>query len=93
VKDWEVNFHIIGNWDELVQEVTLGRGYAVSDGSFKANQGAAAWIIKGLSSANCVIGECFTPGTDKDHSSFCSKLTGIYTCLLFTLESQHDFFR
>jgi len=42
VKDWEVNFHIISNWNKLVLEVTQGRGYAVSNSSFKAHQGAAA---------------------------------------------------
>jgi len=81
--DWEVNFHIIGNWEELTREVIQGRGYAVSNGSFKTHQGAAAWIIEGSSSANRVIGECFAPGTDDDHSSFRSKLAGIYTCPLF----------
>jgi len=40
------------------------------------------WIIEGSCSANRIIGECFAPGTD-DHSSFRSKLAGIYTCLLF----------
>jgi len=81
--DWEVNFHIVGYWDALTQDVLQGWGYAVSDGLFKTNQGAAVWIIKGASSANWVLGECFTPGTDEDHSSFHSKLAGIYTCLLF----------
>jgi len=84
MKEWEVNFYIIGNWDKLVREVTQGWGYAVSNSSFKAQQGVAAWIIKGLGLANCIIGECFAPGTNEDHSSFHSKLAGIYMCLLFT---------
>jgi len=81
--DWEVNFHIIGNWEELTQEVIQGRGYAVSDGSFKTHQEAVAWIIEGSCSSNWIIGECFAPGTDDNHSSFHSELAGIYTCLLF----------
>jgi len=83
VLDWEVNYHIIGNWEELSRDILAGRGYAVSDGSFKSNQGSVAWIIEGAGSTNRVIGEGFTPGTDEDHSSFRSKLAGIYTCLLF----------
>jgi len=83
VKDWEVNFHIVGNWENLMWEVIQGLGYAVSDGSYKPQQGAAAWIIEGSSSANWVMGKCFAPSTDNDHSFFLSKLASIYTCLLF----------
>jgi len=83
VSDWEVNYHIIGNWEDLSNDILTGHGYAVSNGSFKPNQGSAAWIIEGSGSTNRVIGECFTPGTDDDHSSFRSELAGIYTCLLF----------
>jgi len=83
VSDWEVNYHIIGNWEELSCYILAGHSYAVSDGSFKSNQGSAAWIIEGAGSTNRVIGEGFTPGMDDDHSSFCSELAGIYTCLLF----------
>jgi len=83
VSDWEVTYHIIGNWEELSRDILDGRGYAVSDGSFKTNQGSAAWIIEGACPTNRVIGEGFTPGMDDDHSSFRSELAGIYTCLLF----------
>jgi len=82
-KDWEVSFHIIGNWDDLLSAITQGYSFAVSDGSFKSQQGAAAWIIEGYSSTNWVIGKCLAPGHGEDHSSFCSKLAGIYSCLLF----------
>ncbi len=83
VSDWAVNYHIIGSWKDLFNDILTGRGYAISDGSFKQNQGSAAWIIEGSGSTNRVLGECFTPGTDDDHSSFRSELAGIYTCLLF----------
>jgi len=52
VKDWEVSFHIIGNWADLLSMITQGHGFAVSDGTFKSQQGAAAWIIEGCSSTN-----------------------------------------
>jgi len=83
VSDWAVNYHIIGSWNDLSHDILTGHGFAVSNGSFKPNQGSAAWIIEGLGSSNRVIGEGFTPGMDDDHSSFRSKLAGIYTCLLF----------
>jgi len=83
VSDWEVNHHIIGNWEELTCDILAGCGYAVSDGSFKTNQGSVAWIIEGAHPTNRVIGEGFTPGQEDDHSSFRSELAGIYTCLLF----------
>jgi len=83
VSDWEVQYHIVGNWAELSSNILTGRGYAISDGSFKTHQGSAAWIIEGASPTNRVIGEGFTPGHEDDHSSFRSELAGIYTCLLF----------
>jgi len=52
IKDWEVDFHIIGNWDDLLGAITQGQGFAASDGSFKSQQGVAAWITEGYSSTN-----------------------------------------
>jgi len=83
VKDWEVNFHIIGNWADLSGAIIQGHGFTVSNGSFQSQQGATAWIIEGTSSTNRVIGKCLALGHSEDHSSFCSKLAGIYSCLLF----------
>jgi len=83
VKDWEFDFQIVGSWEALVCDVMQGQGFAVSDGSFKPQQGAATWILDGASSDNRVVSKCFVPGHDDDHSSFCSELTGIYSCLLF----------
>jgi len=82
-QDWEFDFQIIGSWDDLREDVIDGYGFAVSDGLFKSQQGAAAWIIEGSTSANRVIGKHFVPGHNEDHSSFCSELIGIYTCLFF----------
>jgi len=36
-----------------------------------------------MNAHNCIWGECFIPGHDNDHSSFQSKLLGIYSLLLF----------
>jgi len=42
VNDWEVDFHIIGNWDDLLGAITQGQGFAISNSSFKSQQGVAA---------------------------------------------------
>jgi len=52
VKDWEFDFHIIGSWEILCQELESGLGFAVSDGSYKTLQGSAAWILEGSTSAD-----------------------------------------
>jgi len=83
VWDWEVDFHIIGSWELLQGELSTGLGFAVSDGSYKASQGSATWILEGASAANQVVGKCFTPSHGNDQSSFWSELAGIYSCLLF----------
>jgi len=70
VKDWEFDFHIIGSWETLRQELASSLGFAVSDGSYKTLQGATAWILEGSTLANQVIGKCFTPRQGDDHSSF-----------------------
>jgi len=64
----------------------------VSDGSFQNDTGACAWIIKGLSSENCVEGLMETPGLSGDHSSFRSKAVGQYGLLLtlYYLLSNHQ---
>jgi len=56
----------------------------VSDSSFQAGRGAAAWIIKGRSNNNRIIGTCLSPSSEDGHSSFQSKLAGLYATL-FTI--------
>jgi hypothetical protein len=48
----------------------------VSDGSFKDSYGTAAWIIKGSGGDNPLC-----PGLENDHSSYRSKLAGIYAII------------
>jgi len=68
----------------LLQALSHSHGYAVSDGSYKDEMGAAAWIIKGSTLALRLVGQIYTPGHSMDHSSFCSELTGILG-VLYTL--------
>jgi len=80
---WQWELTIVGNLSKLIADIQVGDGYAVSDRSFQDGQGAAVWIIKGHMGKNCLIRTCASPSDADSHSSFCSKLAGIYT-ILFT---------
>jgi len=60
----------------------MGMAIAVSNGLFQKDCGTAAWIMKGTNFENYIQGSMITPGTLRDHSSFCSKAAGIYGILL-----------
>jgi len=67
---WHLKLQVICQLDLLSQDVAQGKGIAVSNGSFKDSDGAAAWIIEGSSSTNWLQGTCLTPGAPDDHSTF-----------------------
>jgi len=79
---WEIT--AVGNLTQLVEDIITGCGFAMSDGWYQAWSGAAAWIIKWHDSQNWLVGMCFSPSNADGHSSFRSKLAGIYM-ILFTL--------
>jgi len=81
--DWELEVHPMGLWQFLLQELHLGNGFAMSDGSFRQGTGAAVWIIEGSTSQNWIVGESFVLGSNDDHSLFQSGLMGIFAVLLF----------
>jgi len=83
-RQWGLSVQQSGGQKTLLHALSHGHGYAVSDGSYKDERGAAAWIIEGSTSALRLIGQIYTPGHSTDHSSFCSKLTGIVG-ILYTL--------
>jgi len=66
-----------------MQEALLrGHGFTVSDGSYKDEAGAMAWIIKkGSNLSMPLVGKRHTPGQPSDHSLFCSELAGIVGAL------------
>jgi len=80
--EWSWELTIVGNLQELLEDVRTGNGFSVSNRSFEAGRGAAAWIIKGKTNENHLLGKCLCPGADDSHSSFRSKLAGIYAILL-----------
>jgi len=75
--------HPVGSWSLLLQELHDGKGFTVSNGSFPTGTGAATWILEDQTPNSRICGKCFAMGHANDHSSFWSKLMGIYSLLLF----------
>jgi len=82
VQEWAWELVVVGSLWELKADIQAGEGYVVSDGSFQTGKGAAAWIIEGQNQTNWIIGKCNSPSDEDGHSSFCSKLAGIFATLL-----------
>jgi len=76
-RQWDLKVRLEGLQWEFIDKLSQGQGYAVSDGSFKDELGALAWIIEGPNSALCLMGHWHTLGSMSDHSSFWSELAGI----------------
>jgi len=76
-QDWCLELKQTSALVDFQSKLWHGHGYAVSDGSYKNGNGAAAWIIEGWTAVNRLKGTCFTPGGPNDHSSFHGKLAGI----------------
>jgi len=85
---FQLQVQLKGSQQALLNQLSEGLGYAVSNGSFKVESGAAAWLIEGTNSTTRLIGNWHTPGKASDHSLFCSKVTGIlgvlYSLTYFT---------
>jgi len=67
---WNLQTKVIGKLSLLCQDIANGNSFAVSDGSFKDNNGTAAWIIEGSSGINRIQGTCLMPGAPDDQSAF-----------------------
>jgi hypothetical protein len=64
----------------LAVSLRKGTAIAVSDGSFKDARGTAAFMIEDCdtpSAASQAIGVNTVPGSTKDHSAYCSELSGV----------------
>jgi len=73
---------IVGNLHGLLDDICAGNSYSVSDGSFQEGHGAAMWILEGSTNENRLIRQGFSPSNADGHSSFHSKMAGIYAILL-----------
>jgi len=83
-QQWELDILLTGPQQVMMEALSKGSGYAVSDGSFKDAARVAAWIIKGPTSELRLTSQWQTPGPPKGHSLFCSKVAGIVG-VLYTL--------
>jgi len=70
-----------GDLETLFQAILSGTAVAVSNGSFKDQEGAAAWTIEGPTAANRIVGHGITPGEPADQSAYRSELFGIWGIL------------
>jgi len=76
-RQWNLIVHLEGTQWEFQKTLSHGDGYAVSNGLFKDELGAMAWIIEGPTLALRLTGHWHMPGSPLDHSSFHSELAGI----------------
>jgi len=77
---WNLKLQMKGKLGLLSQEIAECKGFAISNGSFKDDDGAAAWIIKRSMGMNCI--KSLIPRAPEDQSAFHSKLTGLYGIML-----------
>jgi len=79
---WNLQITITGLADQIQDDIRQQKVVAVLDGSYQHVTGAVAWIIEGATSHNRIQGSMITPGNPKDHSSFQSKVAGVYSILV-----------
>jgi len=80
--DWKLEVEEVSKALVIVKAIKGGIAIAVSNGSFKNGRGAMAWTIKGSLASNKITGACLVPGTEDDHSTFCSELMGLLGILM-----------
>jgi len=69
---WGLAINQTGSQLALINVLSSGLGYVVSDGSLKDKRGSAVWIIEGPTSALRLTGQLYTPG-----QAFQSEVAGI----------------
>jgi len=94
---WKLDVNLTGAQWKFQATLSQGEGFAVSDGSFKDEKGAVAWIIETATADTRLISQWHTPGQTEDHSSFRSELAGIvgvlYTLTFWPPASERPYFR
>jgi len=76
--DWGIINKQHSNLANLEEAITTGVAIAVSDGSFQDSNGLAAWTIKGRNQHHHILGSGQTLGKLDDHSTYRSKLFGLW---------------
>jgi len=70
-----------GSMTNLIQVIHNGQAVEVSDGTFKDQAGAAAWMIEGCMAEDRLWGTGLTLGQPEDQSACWSKLFGLWSIL------------
>jgi hypothetical protein len=74
IAEWD---HQQANLPQLVQDIKQGTASAVSDGSYKNNNGTSAFLLCAADVTNCIIGVNAVPGAPSEQSTYRSKLAGV----------------
>jgi len=76
-KDWNLTNQTTDKLYDLKAKLNQEIAFTISNGSF-CKKNLVAWIIEGKNQSHRLIGICMTQSCAADHSSFCSKLWGLY---------------
>jgi hypothetical protein len=66
----------------LVGAINEGLAIVVSDGSYKDKFGTVAWTIGTVEQTGYISGRATCPGAEGNHSSYRSRLSGIYSIMV-----------
>ena len=61
----------------------MGMAIMVTDGSYKDQDGTAAWIIESQNGEEFVMELSITPGSPEIQNAYCSEVTGILAILQY----------
>jgi len=83
-KQGKLEVKLVGAQRAMQVALSNGKGFAISDGSFKDKAGTAVWIIKDRNANLQIIRQGHTPRQPSNHSSLWSEMAGILG-VLYTL--------
>ncbi len=79
IAEWD---HQQSNLPQLVHDIRQGTASAVSDGSYKNDNGTSAFLLCAADVTNCIIGVNAVPGSPSEQSAYRSELAGVSGILL-----------
>jgi len=78
---WKIINQIEGNIDKLITTIKEHKAFAVSDGSYMNQMGAATWTIESAMAENRIKGSGWTLDSIDDQSAYQSELFGLWGIL------------
>jgi hypothetical protein len=79
IAEWD---HHQADLSKLASDIKQGTATAVSDGSYKNNNGTSAFLLCAETVDNCIIGVNAVPGAPAEQSAYRSELAGVSGILL-----------